>query len=66
MAEGYLYSDNDAGITIATMGNGKTFIPRSDVRSLTGVPGKSFMPALLNEMPAQSIVDLLSYIKTLK
>ena len=66
MAEGYLYSDNDAGITIATMGNGKTFIPRSDVRSLTGVPGKSFMPAILNEMPAKSIIDLLSYIKTLK
>jgi hypothetical protein len=48
------------------MGNGKTFVPRSDVRSQAGVPGKSFMPSRLDALPAQSLVDLLSYIKTLK
>ena len=66
MVEGYLYSSNDIGVTIATQGNIQTFIPRPDVRTETSVPGKSFMPAMVNELPEQNIVDLLSYIQTLK
>lgn len=66
MVEGYLYSNNEVGVTIAAMGNSRTFIPRSDIRSQSGVAGKSFMPAMLNELPAQNLIDLLSYIKTLK
>ncbi|MFK7911457.1 MAG: hypothetical protein AB8F34_12790 [Akkermansiaceae bacterium] len=66
MVEGYLYSNNDVGVTIATMGNQKIFIPRRDVKTQTGVPGKSFMPALLNGMPEQNIIDLLGYIQSLK
>ena len=64
MVEGYLYSSNDIGVTIATMGNQKVFIPRKEVKREAGVRGKSFMPAL--RMPEQNIIDLLAYIKTLK
>ncbi|MDA8876244.1 HEAT repeat domain-containing protein [Akkermansiaceae bacterium] len=66
MVEGYLYSSNDIGVTIANMGSVKTFIPKSDVKNLSSVAGKSFMPSLLNELPEQNLIDLLSYIKTLK
>ena len=66
MVEGYLYSSNDIGVTIATMGNQKVFIPRKEVRREAGVRGKSFMPALLDGMPEQNIIDLLTYIKTVK
>ena len=65
MVEGYLFSNNDVGITLANMGNSKTFIPRSDIKSQSGVRGKSFMPSLVSAMPEQSLIDLLSYIKTL-
>ncbi|MEN8694011.1 MAG: HEAT repeat domain-containing protein [Akkermansiaceae bacterium] len=65
IVEGYLYSNNDAGVTIANIGNIKTFIPRSDIRNQSGVRGKSFMPALLNNLPEKTLVDLLSYINTL-
>lgn len=66
MVEGYLYSSNEIGVTIAGMGNSQTFIPRSDVKSESGVAGKSFMKAMLNGVPDQAMIDLLSYIKTLK
>ena len=66
MVEGYLYSSDDIGVIVATQGNIQTFIPRSDVKTETSVAGKSFMPALLNELPEQNVIDLLSYIQTLK
>ncbi|MEC5127010.1 PVC-type heme-binding CxxCH protein [Verrucomicrobiales bacterium BCK34] len=66
MVEGYLYSSNEIGVTVAVMGGHQIFTPRSDVKAETSVPGKSFMPPLLNGLPEQNIVDLLSYIKTLK
>ena len=66
MVEGYLYSSDNIGVTIAAIGNTKTFIPRGDVRSQGGVTGKSFMPAILNGIPEQNLIDLVSYIKTLK
>ena len=66
MVEGYLFSSNDVGVTIAEIGNVQTFIPRADVRNETGVPGKSFMQPMANGLPEQSMIDLISYIKTLK
>jgi len=66
MVEGYLYSNNKMGVTIANMGNSKTFIPRSEIKKQTGVAGKSFMPAMLDSLPDQTLVDMLSYIKTVK
>ena len=66
MVEGYLYSSNNIGVTIAAIGNTQTFIPRADVRAETGVAGKSFMPHLLDNLPEQTMIDLLSYIQTLK
>ncbi|MDF1739065.1 MAG: c-type cytochrome [Verrucomicrobiales bacterium] len=66
MVEGYLFSNNEIGVTVAMMGGHQIFTPRSDVRGQASVPGKSFMPPLVNGLPEQNIVDLLSYIKTLK
>lgn len=66
MIEGYLHSSNDLGVTIAAIGNTQTFIPRADVKSESGVAGTSFMPQLIKDLPEQSIIDLLSFIKTLK
>ena len=66
MIEGYLYSSNDIGVTIATQGNVQTFISRDDVKTETGVPDKSFMPSLLHALPDQNMIDLMSYIQTLK
>ena len=66
MIEGYLYSTDSNGVTIAFMGNTKVFIPRSDIKREASVPGKSFMPELLNNLPEQTMIDLLSYIKTVK
>ena len=66
MVEGYLFSSNDVGVTIADIGNAQTFIRRADVKNMAGVPGKSFMQPIANGLPEQSMIDLLSYIKTLK
>ena len=66
MVEGYLYSSDSIGVTVATIGNNKIFIPRGDIRTQGGVRGKSFMVAMLNHMPQQNMIDLLSYIQTLK
>lgn len=66
MEEGYLFSSNDIGVTIAKMGNHQVFIPRADVKSEGSVPGKSFMIPMMNSLPEQTMIDLLSYIQTLK
>ncbi|MFC0019436.1 DUF7133 domain-containing protein [Roseibacillus persicicus] len=66
MVEGYLYSSNPTGVTIATQGNVQTFIPRNDVQAESSVPGKSFMPSLLDSLPEQNVIDLINYIQTLE
>ncbi|MFC5050594.1 PVC-type heme-binding CxxCH protein [Rubritalea spongiae] len=65
VVEGYLYQDNDFGMTIAQRGNQKTFIPKSDIKSEGSVTGKSFMPSEFDQWQDQMMVDLISYIKTL-
>jgi len=63
--EGYLYKESEHGITIAKVGNTKVFIPQKDIKSKSGVDGKSFMPGHFSDLPDQMMVDLISYIKTL-
>ena len=63
---GYLYASTPLGTTIASMGNIKTFIPQADIQSQNSVNGKSFMIDAFGSLPEQSMVDLVTYIKTLK
>jgi len=63
---GYLYRDTPRGVTIAGMGNTKTFIPKRDIRSENAVTGRSFMPAAFGDFSEQIMVDLVSYIQTLE
>ncbi|MGJ8674008.1 DUF7133 domain-containing protein [Rubritalea sp.] len=65
VVEGYLYQDNDFGMTIAQRGNQKTFIPKADIKSDGPVNGRSFMPSEFDQWQDQMMVDLISYIKTL-
>lgn len=44
----------------------QTFISRCDVQSENSVLGKSFMPSLLDALPDQNVIDLATYIQTLK
>ena len=64
--EGYLFKQNAQGITIALMGNAQFFIPKAEIKSEAAVPGKSFMPSMFGDLPEQTMVDLISYIRTLK
>lgn len=63
--EGYMYSNNKNGVTLAYMGGAKTFIPREVIASQTHI-NKSFMPDTFGNFPEQTMVDLVAYIKTLK
>ena len=63
--EGLLYEANEFGTTLAYMGGGKVFIPKEQVRNSRPVNGKSFMPTIFGGLPDQTMVDLVSYIKTL-
>ena len=66
MVEGLLHSSNEIGVTLANMGNAQTFVPRGDVKSQSSVPGKSSMIPVAKGLSEQNIIDLLSYIKSLK
>ena len=66
LVEGYLYKSSKEGLTIASMGNVKTFIPKADIQSEGSVEGRSFMPDSFGSLPPQAIADLVSYIQTLK
>ncbi|WDE95707.1 c-type cytochrome [Lentisphaera profundi] len=64
--EGYLAKNDANGITIATMGGYKSFIPKANILSHGSVHKRSFMPNGFGELSEQSMADLLAYIKTLK
>ena len=66
LVEGYLYKSSPEGLTIASMGGIKTFIPRADIQSEGSVDGRSFMPDSFGSLPPQAMADLVSYIQTLK
>ena len=66
VVEGYLYKSSPQGLTIASMGNVKTFISRADIQSEGSVDGRSFMPDSFGSLPEQTMADLVSYIQTLK
>ncbi len=64
--EGYLYSKDDQGITIAAMGGNKIFIQNRDIKNEGFLSGRSFMPTgLIDNLTDAQVADLLAYIRTL-
>eukprot|EP00903_Cladosiphon_okamuranus_P004091 g4089.t1 len=64
--EGYMYNSNDNGTTIAFMGGATLFVPKEQIKSERFVNGQSFMPASFGNLPEQTMVDLLTYIRGLE
>lgn len=64
--EGYLKKRDAKGVWIAKMGGHTTFIPSHKLYTQAFVNKRSFMPSSFGEMGAQSLADLIAYIKTLK
>ena len=64
--DGYLYKAGDTGLTMAVMGGAKIFVPKGEIKKEGAVDGKSFMPSIFASYDDQTMVDLVSYIKTLK
>jgi putative heme-binding domain-containing protein len=64
-AEGYLVKKDGNGTTVAMMGGAEIFVSKGDIKK-QGFSGRSFMPANFGNLPAQTMVDLIEYIKTLK
>ena len=64
--EGFLQKRDAQGTTIALMGGAKIFTARNEIKSQGFVGGRSFMPPAFSDLPDQTMVDLISYIKTLK
>jgi putative heme-binding domain-containing protein len=64
--QGYLAKHDSNGIIIAEAGGAESFIAGDKLLSHGSVRGRSFMTRSFGDLPEQSMVDLVSYIKTLK
>ncbi|MGJ8723207.1 MAG: PVC-type heme-binding CxxCH protein [Roseibacillus sp.] len=64
--EGYMRKSNAYGVTLAFMGGGEFFVPKEQILKESAVNGESFMPSHFGNLPEQNMVDLVSYIQTLK
>ena len=65
--EGYKLKQSERGTMLAIQGGLTTFIPHRTIAKQEHVGSKSFMPSgTFDKLPDQTILDLLSYIKTLK
>ena len=64
--EGSMFNTNKNGTTLAYMGGATQFIPKEQIKSEQFVSNRSFMPTSFGSLPEQTMVDLLTYIKTLK
>jgi len=64
--EGLRRQSNEFGVSVYLMGGVVEFIPRENIATEVLLHGRSFMPAHYGELPEQMMVDLLTYIQTLK
>ncbi|MEP2774827.1 MAG: HEAT repeat domain-containing protein [Luteolibacter sp.] len=64
--EGYMFNSNANGTTLAFMGGATRFIPKEQIKSERFINDRSFMPTSFGTLPEQTMVDLLTYISTLK
>ena len=63
--EGRLIKNDDNGTTIGLAGGEEVFVAKSQVLMQAPVNKRSFMPLGFGDLPEQSMIDLVSYIKTL-
>ncbi len=66
VVEGVPKRTTPRGITLVAAGGGKTFIPKHLILAEGDKGGSSFMPTSFGSLPEQTMVDLVSYIMTLK
>ena len=64
--KGYMDKKTESGTTIALLGGQKIYTPKSNIRYEFPLIGKSFMPKHFGSLPDQTMVDLVTYIKSLK
>lgn len=64
--EGYMFNTNTNGTTLAFMGGATQFIPKEQIKRERFVNNRSFMPTSFGTLPEQTMVDLITYIKSLK
>jgi putative membrane-bound dehydrogenase-like protein len=65
--DGYLVRRDASGTTLAFMGGAELHVPAHEIKSQYQVRGKSFMPTgLFDNLGTQELVDILTYIRTLK
>ena len=65
VVEGRLVKTTPHGTTIGQAGGIEIFTPSSHIHQQSAVHKRSFMPAGFGDLPDQSMIDLISYIKTL-
>jgi len=63
--EGYMFNQNSNGTTIASMGGSTQYVPVEQISKQRYIDGKSFMISGFGNLPEQSMVDLIAYLKTL-
>lgn len=64
--EGYMYGKTSLGTTVSFMGGAQKFTSAEHIKKERFVNNKSFMVSSFRNLPDQSMVDLISYIKTIK
>ncbi|MGJ8633082.1 MAG: PVC-type heme-binding CxxCH protein [Luteolibacter sp.] len=64
--DGYMFNTNKNGTTLGFMGGSTRFIPKEQIERERFLRGKSFMPPSFGAFPDQTMVDLISYLRTLK
>ena len=66
LLSGYLVKESADAITVRPLGSDERTIPRSEIRK-TSVSKRSFMPEeILENMPEAHVVDLFTYLRSLK
>ena len=67
VVEGYLVGKDDSGTTLAFMGGSKLYIKAQEIKNQFFLPNRSFMAkGLIDQYSDQQVIDLLSYVRTLK
>ncbi|MGJ8642864.1 MAG: PVC-type heme-binding CxxCH protein [Luteolibacter sp.] len=64
--EGYMFNTNANGTTLGFMGGATQFIPKEQIKRERFINNLSFMPTSFGSLPEQTMIDLVTYIKTLK
>lgn len=64
--EGYLIKADGVGTKIGLPGGSTVFVARENILYQGGVNSRSFMPNWFGQLPEQTMIDLVAYIKTIE